>query len=712
MSAGRRLTVTAADEGTGKRAGLAPETLAALDAAAGDVLAVEGTRSTPVAAVAAEAVDPDAVALGETARRNAGADVGESVTVEPIAAALAERVTLAPVNDLSLRGGADALGRVLSDLPLATGDRVRASLFSDALRLPFVVVETEPEGVVRVGEGTALSVREEPASDLDTAPDRRRRVRLADLGGVAEPADLLADLLVRPLTDPERYETLGRRPASGVLLHGPGGVGKTHLIHALATEADASLVSLHGPRLAGLSADEATDSLESAVERARRAAPAIVHLEEVEAAAPADAAGGDRRTVAALVDLVERLADQPRVAVVGESRHPEDVAERLRRGGRLEREVDLPAPGREGRREILDVFARTMRLDDVDLGAVAARTHGFVAADLAALCREAVLRAVRRERRSVPDAESTRPLAVTDADFAAADDAVEPSAMRGFRVSVPSVSYDDVGGLEAAKRELERAVEWPLRHPELFEQYGTTPSRGILLYGPPGTGKTLLAQAVASATDANFISVDGPELLDKYVGESERAVRQVFAAARQNAPSVVFFDEVDAITTVRGDDDAGGGSRAPERVVSQLLTEIDGIERLDSVTVVGATNRPDRIDPALLRPGRLERVVEVPLPDRTARREILAVHTRDVPVGDVDLGAVADRTEGYTGSDLEALVREAALAAIERRLRTVGRDGDASVETDHFDAALETVRPSVTGDQREYYERVGDRLGR
>ncbi|MFB6304839.1 MAG: AAA family ATPase [Haloferacaceae archaeon] len=707
---GRRLTVATAEEVTGKRAGLASATLDALGVSEGDPLRVEGTRRTAAAATPAD-VDGTTVALGPTGRRNAGVDPGESVEVTAVAATPADAVVLAPVNDLSLRGGEATLARALRGLPLLAGDRVRVPLFSGSLRLPFVAVETSPEGVVVPDADTDVTVRDDPASVLDRRRDGPRRVRLEDLGGVGETAGLLADLLVAPLRDPERFERLGRPPTSGVLLHGPAGVGKTHLVHALANESGATYLPVRGADVAGRGGDATADRLDDVVTRARREAPALVHLSDLAVAAPADASGGDRRTVAQVAEAVERLADAPRVSVVGETRRPGDVAEAVRRGGRLERAVELPAPGREGRAETLRTMARTLRLGaDVDVDAVAARTHGFVAADLATLLREATLRAVRRRDRStaVPDAEDDD-LAVTAADLEAARDAVAPSAMSGFRVSVPELTYDDVGGLEDAKRELVRAVEWPLRHPDLFERFGTAPTRGLLLYGPPGTGKTLLARAVASATDANFISVNGPELLDKYVGESERAVRNVFATARQNAPAVVFFDEIDAVSAARGDDE-GGGSRAPERVVSQLLTEIDGIERLQAVTVVGATNRPDRIDPALLRPGRLERVVEVPMPDREARREILEVHVRDVPLGDVDLDDVAERTDGYTGSDVEALVREACLVAIEERLRA--GDGRGVVTASDFERALESVRPSVSADQRAYYERVGDRLGR
>ncbi|MFB6281331.1 MAG: AAA family ATPase [Haloferacaceae archaeon] len=708
----RRLTVAAASDPADKHAGLPPAELDRIGIEEGDPVAVTGARRTAFAATVAEDAEEGTVALGGTGRDNAGVDPGESVAVEPVRPSPAERVALAPVNDLSLRGG-DVLARVLRGRPVVAGDRVRPALFSGSLRLPFVVAETDPDGVVVVGEATEVVVRDDPAPDRDLIAEVPRRVRPSDLGGVDEEAALLTDLLVRPLDDPDRFDALGTVPTSGVLLYGPAGVGKTHLIHALATAADASYLPVDGADLRDRGVEGMAERLADLAARAEREAPTLVHLTDLDVLAPGgtDPGGADSRAASRVAAFLDRLADRPRVAVVGEAGSPEAIADPLLRGGRLEREVELAAPGRNDRAAILRVMARRLRLaDDADLDAVAARTHGFVAADLGTLLREATLAAARRRRESVPDAEADEGPAVTAADLDAAAERVEPSAMGGFRVSVPETGYDDVGGLADAKRELVRAVEWPLRHPELFDRFGTTPPRGLLLHGPPGTGKTLLARAVASETDANFVSIDGPELLDKYVGESERAVRNVFAAARRNAPSVVFFDEIDAITTVRDDED--GGSRAPERVVSQLLTEIDGVEGLDAVTVVGATNRPDRIDPALLRPGRLDRVVEVPMPDRDARLEILRIHARGAPVGDVDLGAVADRTEGYTGSDIEALVREACLLAIEERLDAGGPDGTGgTVERPHFEAALDAVEPSVAPGDRAPAARPDERFG-
>jgi transitional endoplasmic reticulum ATPase len=698
---GRRLVVTAAEESTGKRVGLSPDTCAALGVDAGDAVTLDGGRQTAALVAPVEAVADDEIALGPTGRRNAGVDAGDRVDVAPVTPETAASVVLAPVQSLALRGGEAAVRAVAGEFPLVAGDRIRVELFDGALTLPFVVVRTDPEQVVRVGDATDLTLRESPATDAAGRTDRLRRLTLDDVGGLDHAVDRLRDLVVDPLSAPEAYDRYGRPPTTGVVVTGPTGVGKTHLIHALVGETGAAYVPLDGAALAGESGDDAAERVADAGSRARREAPALVHVTDIDALAPADAGGADRRRAGALGALLDEVGGDPAVAVVGETESADRVADAVRRGGRLESTVELDPPGPAGRAAILRAATRGLPLAaDVDLDAVARRTHGFVGADLDTLCREAVRVAVGRDEG--PDA-------VRAADLDAAREVVAPSAMRGFTVSVPETTYDDVGGLDDVKRELARAVEWPLSHPDLFAAFDTTPARGILLYGPPGTGKTLLARAVANATDANFISVEGPELLDKYVGESERAVREVFRAAERNAPAVVFFDEIDALTTVRGEGDDGGGSRAPERVVSQFLTELDGVETLSDVTVIGATNRPDRIDPALLRPGRLERVIEVPMPDPEARREILRVHAAGKPLAaDVDLDAVADRLDGYTGSDVEAVVREAALLGIERRM-TDGA-GEAQITAAEFDRAAEVVRPSVDPDRRAYYDRVGDRL--
>jgi len=492
-----------------------------------------------------------------------------------------------------------------------------------------------------------------------------------------------------------------------VLVHGPAGAGKTLLARAVANEAPVEAVAV--PATAYLDdPDGLRDLAETVIDRS----PAVLVLDDVDAAGRAAPTSGGasstaRASTVALRSLLDDLRRRPDVLAVGTATDPDALDPALRRGGRFDREFELPVPDRAGRRGILETLTRDAPVWDVDLGDVADRTFGHVGADLRALVDEAVLRAVRR----TDDADADEAV-LASADFEAALGSVEPSAMRGVAAEVPEVSFDDVGGLAAAKRELVRAIELPLRRPDLFEAAGVDPPRGVLLYGPPGTGKTLLARAVAGVTEANFIPVEGPELLDKYVGESERAVREVFRRARRTAPAVVFFDEVDALAPERSE--GGSGSRTTERVVSQLLTEIDGLEPRGEVAVIATTNRPELVDPALLRPGRLERVVPVSLPDADAREEILRVHTREVPLDGVDLSEVARETDGYSGSDLEAVVREASLLAIEERLRAERTDAerapDLRVTGEAFERALEAVGPSVSPEVREHHRGLRERF--
>jgi transitional endoplasmic reticulum ATPase len=685
--------------------------MAGMALSTGDAVSVDGARRTVARVAPGEGIPTDEVWLDEGTREDADVDVGDPVTVAAVDAPPAARVTFAPGQSLKIRGGGEALREALDGAPVTRDDRVRLSLFGGALELSFVVVDTDPPGAVRVRDGTDVQVRAETA-DLGRGRPRLRNVTFEDVGGLGRERTALADV-ERLLSGDDVFERLGRRPATGVLLSGPPGVGKSHLVHALVNETGATFLPVDGQRLAEASANDAATRLEDLLDRARESPPALVFLEDLDELAPADDGAGERtrRLVARLRRLVDDLAAVPGAVALAEARSAADVDRSLRRGGRFDRHVEFHSPTRADRRELLAVHARGLALaSDVDLDELADRTHGYVGADVGTLCRAAAAAAARRldARTGGSDAGADGEPAVTMADFRTALESVETTGMRDVTVEVPRTTYDDVGGLEDAKRELVRSVEWPIRYPGLFERLGVTPPRGILLYGPPGTGKTLLARAVANATDANFISVKGPELLNKYVGESERAVREIFERARRNAPAVVFFDEIDAVSAARGDDESG----APERVVSQLLTEIDGVERMEGVTVIGATNRPDRIDPALLRPGRLERIVAVPVPDESARRAVFRVHTRSMPLAsDVDLDALAARTEGYTGSDVEAVVREAGMLAAEDALAR-GGDPDAvdvAVTMAHLERALADTQPSTTPDQRDYYERMRDR---
>jgi transitional endoplasmic reticulum ATPase len=707
---GRRLTAVAREGDAHGLAALAPTTMDELGLTADDAVELRGGRATTARVVADETVAADAVGLSETMRRNAGVSTDDGVRVEPATVVPATSVTLAPLKELQIKGAEATLARTLRHSPVGVGDRVRASLLSGALVMPFRVVETDPAGPVRVTDETTVAVRDSPADAADAADDVPP-VRWADVGGLDEEVRLLRELVELPLSRPELVADIGRAPADGVLLYGPSGAGKTLLWQALATESDAATLVVGADELLSRSVDDAVAYLEEVGRMAAEQAPVVVVLDDLDTVVPADDGAQTRRLLVAVRDLLDTVARIDGAVAVGTARSAADLHETLRRGGRFDREVELSAPDREGREAILRIQTRGVRLaDDVSLADVASRTGGYLGADLDALVRAATGAAVRRLGGVELLAAGTPPTdepALTAADLEAALETVGPSAMRTTRVEVPNVHYDDIGGLAAAKRELVRAAEWPIRYPELFAQLGVTAPKGVLLYGPPGTGKTMLARAVATATDANFIPVKGPELLDKFVGESERAVREVFERARANAPAIVFFDEIDALTPERGDSDAD----APERVVSQLLTELDGLERLADVTVVAATNRPDRIDPALLRPGRLERLVEVPLPDAEARAAIFEVHTRNVPTTNLNFDALARETEGFTGSDIEAVIREASLSAMEEYL-AAEEPGSATlrVEGRHLRAALDSVRPSITESMREYYDGLSEEL--
>ncbi|OYR48718.1 AAA family ATPase [Halorubrum sp. Ea1] len=672
-----RLPVADAPESVGdRRAGFSATVLTELGVEPGDPVSVRGGRTT-VAVAARVDGDPGGACLPGSIRRNAGAEVGDTVTVEPVDAVAASAVTLRLDERMDLTRAGAALRRRLDGTAVSVGDEVEATLLGGALNLTFVVEDVAPsspgiaseetEIEVETGEGTAAVVSEPSVSATDSVVP-------------AETFRELREAAATRLDGRESFAAAGRPTTLGLLLRGPRGAGKTTLVEAVAAAVDATLVRASAARLRGEGAGDRERRLDRVVEAASDADRAVVLLDDLEVL-------GDDGAAATLGDRLRETLDELRAAdgtvAIGVTTDAERVPEALRRGGRFDREVEVAPLSVADRREALESVARDVPLAmDVDFAETATRINGFVLADVTVLVDVALERAIRRDGRT----------AVRQSDVDHAMDVVEPSGLRDVAVEFPSVAWDDVGGLEAAKREIVRAVYWPLEYADRFERAGIEPPSGVLLYGPPGTGKTLLARAAASLSDANFISVNGPELLDRYVGASEQAVRDLFATARENAPAVVFFDEVDAISPKRRSDDTGAG----ERVVSQLLTELDGLEPLTDVVVVAATNRPDMIDEALLRPGRIEKTVETPLPDEPARREILRIHARDTPTAEmVDFDALAERTAGYSGGDLAALVREAAMLAIEDTITDDGRNGDLTVDADHFERALAETTPSV-----------------
>jgi transitional endoplasmic reticulum ATPase len=684
----------------------------------GDAVVVEGDRPAVAKLWPARAgVAADAIQIDADTRSNAGVSIGDTVRVRRASVTDADSATFRAPSGLDADHDAvrSALTEQLRSRPVRAGERVRLPRFGDA---SFLVERTEPEGTVRITDRTAVSVSwpssastgdgagDGAASDASetsrsTQPTERPEtgVTYEDIGGLDEELDLVREIIELPLSEPDLFARLGIDPPKGVLLHGPPGTGKTLIAKAVANEVDATFLHVSGPEIMSKYKGESEQRLRETFEAAARDAPAIVFFDEIDSIAPKREDGGDveSRVVGQLLSLMDGLDARGDVVVVGATNRVDAIDPALRRGGRFDREIEIGVPNVEGRREILSVHTRRMPLaDGVDLARLAERTHGFVGADLESLVTEAAMTALRRARREDLDTSTLR---VTRDDFEAAMVAVDPSAMREYVAESPTTGFDEVGGHDEAKRVLERAVTWPLTYGPLFDAANANPPSGVLLHGPPGTGKTLLARAIAAESGVNFIHVAGPELLDRYVGESEKAVREVFDRARHAAPAIVFFDEIDAIATARGDGDDGN---VGQRVVSQLLTELDRLTENPNLVVLAATNRKDALDPALLRPGRLESHVLVPAPDDAGRKEILSVHTRETPLADdVDVDELVARTDGYTGADLEAVCREAALRAVEAVAeRYPGTEANAHadevvVRAEHFRAALDAVPPSL-----------------
>ncbi len=687
-----------------KRVRIDLHTMKKLGLRPGDVVEIEGKRKT-VAIVwpsLPEDMGRGVIRMDGMLRKSAGVNVGDKVIVRKARVQPAVKVKLAPINQSSVHDEnfKKYIKKKLVGIPVVERDIVQIPVLSQGI--PYTVVMTKPRGPVIITDKTVIEVLNKPVS-----PAQVPRVFYEDIGGLANVISRVRELIELPLRHPELFARLGIEPPKGVLLFGPPGTGKTLLAKAVATESDAYFIAINGPEIMSKFYGESEQRLREIFKEAEENAPSIIFIDEIDAIAPRrDEVAGEveRRVVAQLLALMDGLSSRGQVIVIAATNRPNAVDPALRRPGRFDREIEVPLPDKQGRLEILQIHTRHMPLaDDVDLEMLADMTKGYTGADLAALVREAAMHALRRYLPEIDIEEEKIPVEVLEKmvvkmeDFLAAFKEITPSGLREIQVEVPEVKWEDIGGLEEAKMELRETVEWPLKYPEAFARLGVKPPRGILLFGPPGTGKTLLAKAVATESGANFIAVRGPEVLSKWVGESERMIREIFRKARQYAPAVVFFDEIDAIASMRGQE---VGTRVGERIVSQLLTEIDGISELSDVVVIAATNRPDILDPALLRPGRLEKLIYVPPPDEKGRLEILRIHTRNVPLAeDVDLVELAKRTEGYTGADLAALVREAAMHALREDINT------RHVSMKHFEAALKKVKPSVTKYMIEYYQR-------
>ena len=645
-------------------------------------------------------------------RQAVNSSIGASVTLEPADVDDADRVVIALPDDSDISGNPGLSFRdYLTDRAITEGQVLPIALGFGSIsggsrrRIPVKVVETQPSGTVAVRDWTDIMVAEETVKGLPhDADEDDLTVTYEDVGGLDEKLAHVREMVEFPMQYPELFQRLHIDPPRGLLLHGPPGTGKTLITKAVAGEVDAFFTTISGPETASAQYGESEEPLREIFEEAASNAPAVLFIDEVDAIAPKreDTGHIERRVVAQLLSLMDGLDERGRVVVIGTTNRVDAVDPALRRPGRFDRELEIGVPDGEDRKEILGIHTRGMPLaEDVDLDTYVKNTHGFVGADLENLVKESAMCALRRIRPDLDpesngvDAETLEELYVTDADFKEALKGIEPSALREVFVEIPDVSWSNVGGLESIKQRLQETIQWPLAYSEAFERVNLHPAKGVLLHGPPGTGKTLLAKAVANEADSNFISIKGPELLDKYVGESERGIREVFSKARENAPTVVFFDEIDAIASERGEGTSDAG--VSERVVSQLLSELDGLEDLEDVVVIAATNRPDLIDDALVRPGRLDRHIHVSVPDENARHEIFAVHTRQKPLADdVDLADLAARTDGYVGADIEAVCREASTAAVREYVRSVSEETTPNVEAlvltpEHFEQALRDV---------------------
>ncbi len=671
---------------------------------AGDVIEIIGKNRAVATVWRSRPEDEglDLIRIDGIIRFNARVSLGEKVEVRKAHVVPAEMVVIAPLEEVRFSTDPTSyFHQKLLHRPLLKGQKILIDVMGTHLQ--YVVTQTKPHNqIVMVTPHTRLVVSDKVAKE---EPHRIPEVSYEDIGGLQNEIELIREMIELPMKHPEVFERLGIGAPKGVLLTGPPGCGKTLLAKAVANETEASFYSIAGPEIMNKYYGESEKKLREIFEEAEKNAPSIIFIDEIDSIAPKRSEGLDqveKRVVAQLLTLMDGLKGRGQVVVIGATNRPDDIDPALRRPGRFDREIRINPPDEKGRLEILQIHTRGMPLDeDVDLEDLARRTIGFTGADLEALCKEAALKALKewvKELKDIPDrvpTEILEKIKVKKEHFEEALQMVEPSAMREVLVQTPNVRWDDIGGLEEVKQKLREAVEWPLQDPEAFAAVGIKPPKGIVLYGPPGCGKTLLAKAVATESNASFIAVKGPELISKWVGESERRIRDIFKKARQVAPAIIFFDEFDSISKVRGT----SLTDATERMVNQLLTELDGIEELERVTVIAATNRIDLIDPALLRPGRLELKIEIPLPDEKGRLEILRVHTRNMPLArDVDLEEYAKKTDGWSGADLEFLCREAGMNAL-REYKAKKKDQEKKkekptilVEKKHFEAAYETAK--------------------
>jgi len=715
------------------------ETMHVIGVRPGDIIEIEGQRKTVGIVDRAYPTDvgQQVIRMDGIIRRNAKTSIGETVTVRKANVGEAKSVTIAPSQagimiqaspeifrrgllgravikgDIISLGGARRRRRTMEDSPFEDIFNVFEEGFMGSFGLPslkFIVVDTNPKQPVIISENTMITVSQKATEVIE---EKIPEVNYEDLGGLDEEIKKIREMVELPLKHPEIFARLGIEPPSGVLLHGPPGSGKTLLAKAVANESEANFMLINGPEIMNKFYGESEKRIRDIFEEAEKNAPSIIFIDEIDAIAPKrEETRGEveRRVVAQLLTMMDGLKARRNVVVIGATNRPNAIDPALRRPGRFDREISINVPDKKGRLEILKIHSRNMPLTkDVNITKLAECTHGFVGADLSALAKEAAMNVLRKilpdlklnEKEPISE-EVLQKLRVTAEDFKEALKIVRPSAIREVSIEKPNVQWKDIGGLQELKQELIEAVEWPLKHTDAFKRLGIRPPRGILMYGPPGTGKTLLAKAVATESEANFINLKGPSLLNMWVGESERGIRQIFEKARQASPAIIFFDEIDAIAPRRG---LSVGTRVTERMLNTLLSEMDGLEELNDVVVIAATNRPDMIDPALLRPGRFDRILSTQMPDKKSRSDIFKIHTAKIPLSpDVNINKLVELTENFSGADIESVCREAAMLALRESIKS------KEVRMDHFLGALKKTGPSLSSEDAKRYKEIEEEL--
>src|ERR687890_1434467 len=706
-----------------------PDVIEQLDITSGDALELSSLgKKTTVLSWPARNNDrgKGLIRIDGYTRNRLDVGINDQIEVRSVETKDAKSITFAPTEPLRIVGAEQYLGEYLNGQLMTKGDTIPLNVMGQ--RIDLVVISTNPSGPVIINDSTNITVSEESAKAIQVSKEGGvPSITYEDIGGLGNAVERVREMIELPLRHPELFKRLGVEAPKGVFLHGPPGTGKTLLAKAVANETNANFYTIGGPEIMSKFYGESEEKLRNVFQQAEKNAPSIIFIDEIDSIAPKrEEVSGEveRRIVAQLLSLMDGMSTRGKVVVIGATNRINAIDPALRRPGRFDREIEIGVPDRNGRLEILQIHTRGMPLaKDVNLEKLADISHGFVGADLQSLSKEAGIGALRKilpeidlSSESIP-VETLRKIIVTMQDFMDVVKEMEPSAMREVFVEVPDVQWEDIGGLSSIKQELQEAVEWPLKYLGVFTYADATPPKGILLYGPPGTGKTLMAKAAANESEANFISIKGPELLSKWVGESEKGVREIFRKARQAAPCIIFFDEIDAIAPKRGGD--FGDSHVTERLISQLLTELDGLEILTNVVVIGATNRPDIIDPALLRPGRFERILYVPPPDKDSRLQIIKIHTKKKHLAqDVNIDQLADNTEGYTGADIASLSSAAVMLALREHISKYKDPKEADshlqelkVHMKHFEEAMKKIRP-LSNQELSMYKTIAQQFGK